>query len=149
MTHGLQPTRLLCPRGFSRHKYWNGLPCSPPGNLPKPGIEPRSPTVQTYSLLTELPKKPKDTGVGSLSLLQGIFLTQKLNCVLLHCMQILYQLSFQGSPICLYTYICKFGGSIYTVVPDRHFIHHSNEISLKILTFDFTKVCRLLQIRLR
>ena len=42
--------------------------------------------------------KPKNTGVGSLSLLQGIFLTQELNWCLLHCRQILYQLSYQGSP---------------------------------------------------
>ena len=27
--HGLQPSRLLCPWGFSRQEYWNGLPCSP------------------------------------------------------------------------------------------------------------------------
>ena len=29
--------------GFSRQEYWSGLPCPPPGNLPDPGIEPRSP----------------------------------------------------------------------------------------------------------
>ena len=39
----------------------------------------------------------QNTGVGSLSLLQGIFLTQELNWGLLHCRQILYQLSYQGS----------------------------------------------------
>ena len=26
--------------GFSRHEYWSGLPCFPPGDLPDPGIEP-------------------------------------------------------------------------------------------------------------
>ena len=31
--------------GFSRHKYWNGLPCPPPGDLPNPGIEPASPVA--------------------------------------------------------------------------------------------------------
>ena len=40
-----------------------------------PGIEPRYPTLQADSLLSEPPGKPKNTGVGSLSLLQGIFLT--------------------------------------------------------------------------
>ena len=40
----------------------------------------------------------QNTGVGSLSLLQGIFPTQELNQGLLHCRQILYQLSYQGSP---------------------------------------------------
>ena len=42
-----------------------------------PGIESRSPTLQEDSLLSEPPGKPKNTGVGSLSLLQGIFLTQE------------------------------------------------------------------------
>ena len=37
-------------------------------------------------------------GVGSLSLLQGIFPTQGLNPSLSHCRQILYQLSHKGSP---------------------------------------------------
>ena len=37
-------------------------------------------------------------GVGSLSLLQRIFPTQKSNWGLLHCRQILYQLSYEGSP---------------------------------------------------
>ena len=40
----------------------------------------------------------QNTGVGSLSLLLGIFLTQVLNPGLLHCRQILYQLSHKGSP---------------------------------------------------
>ena len=41
------------------------------GNLPNPGIEPSSPTLQADSLLSESPGKPKITGVGSLSRLQG------------------------------------------------------------------------------
>ena len=40
----------------------------------------------------------QDTGVGSCSLLQGIFPTQGSNPGLSHCRQILYQLSYQGSP---------------------------------------------------
>ena len=31
--HGLQPTRLLCPWGFSRKEHWSGLPCPPPGGI--------------------------------------------------------------------------------------------------------------------
>ena len=53
--HGLQPTRLLCPRNSPR----------------------------------------KNTGVGSHSFLQGIFLTERSNPGLLHCRQILYYLSHQ------------------------------------------------------
>ena len=67
------------------------------GDLPNPGIEPRSPTLQADSLPSELPGKSKNTGVGSLSLLQGNFLTQELNLGFLHCRQILYQLSYLGS----------------------------------------------------
>ena len=40
----------------------------------------------------------QNTGMGSLSLLQGIFPTQGSNSGLLHCRQIFYQLSYQGSP---------------------------------------------------
>ena len=56
--HGLQPTRLLCPWGFSRQEYWSGLSCPPPGDLPKPGIKGRSLTLQAVSLPAELPGKP-------------------------------------------------------------------------------------------
>ena len=57
--HGLWPTRLLCPRGFSRPEYWSGLPCPPPGDLPDPGTEPRSPTLQADSVPAEPPRKPQ------------------------------------------------------------------------------------------
>ena len=84
--------------GFSRPGYWSGQPFPSPGDLPNPGIEPRSPTLQADSLPAEPQGKPKNTGEGSLSLPQGIFPTQKLNQGLLHCRWILYQLSYQGSP---------------------------------------------------
>ena len=57
-----------------------------------------SPTLQVDSSLAEPQGKTMNTGVGSLSLLQQIFLTQELNQGLLHCRQILYQLSCQGKP---------------------------------------------------
>ena len=44
---------------FSRQEYWSGLPFPSPGDLPNPGIEPSSPTLQADALPTELPKKPK------------------------------------------------------------------------------------------
>ena len=62
------------------------------------GLELVSPALQVDSLPSEPPGKPKNTEVGSLTLLQGIFLTQKSNQDFLHCRQILYQLSYQGSP---------------------------------------------------
>ena len=74
-------------------------PCPPPGGLPNPEIKPRSPALQAASLPSEPPGKTKNTGVGSLSLLQGIFPIQVPKWGLLHCRQILYQLSYQGSPV--------------------------------------------------
>ena len=61
-------------------------------------MEPRSPALQADSLPAEPQGKPKNTGMGSLSLLKGIFPTQESIQGLLHCRQILYQLSYQGSP---------------------------------------------------
>ena len=51
------------------------------GNLPHPGIEPRSPALQVDSLPAEPPGKPKNTGEGSLSLLQGTSPAQESNRV--------------------------------------------------------------------
>ena len=53
--------------GFSRQAYWSGLLFPSPGDLPNPGIEPRSPTLQADALTSEPPgkhgisvKPPKD-----------------------------------------------------------------------------------------
>ena len=54
---------------FSRQEYWSGQPFPSLGDLPDPGIEPRSPTLQEDSSPAESQGKPKNTGVGSLSLL--------------------------------------------------------------------------------
>ena len=43
--------------GFSRQEYWGGLPFPPPGDLPNPGIEPRSPALQSDALPSEPPRK--------------------------------------------------------------------------------------------
>ena len=83
---------------LSRPEHCSGQPFPSPGDLHNPGIKPRSPTLQADSLLSEPSGKSKNTGVGSLSLLQGIFLTQESNWGLLHYRRILYLLSYQGSP---------------------------------------------------
>ena len=90
--HGLESI------AFSRPEYWSGEPFPLPGDLPNPGIEPRSPTVQADSLPAEPQGKPRNTGVGGLPSLQRIFPTQESNQGLLHCRWILYQLSHRGSP---------------------------------------------------
>ena len=94
MSDSLQPNGQSME--FSRPAYWNGWPFPSPGDLPNPGIEPRSPALQVDSLPAEPQGNPKYIGVGSLSLLQGIFPTQESNRGLLHCRQILYQLSYEG-----------------------------------------------------
>ena len=58
-----QPSRLilspcLTSMGFTRQEYWSRLPFPSPGDLPNPGIEPRSPTLQSDALTSEPPGKP-------------------------------------------------------------------------------------------
>ena len=106
---------------FSREEYWSGLLFPTPEDLPDPGIKPESLALTTGFFTTVPLGKVKvkvaqscqtlwnstdypvheifhNTGVGSLSLLQKIFPTQGLNPGLLHCRQILYQLSHSGIP---------------------------------------------------
>ena len=44
--------------GFSREEYWSGLPFPSPGDLPDPGIKPRSPALQADALTSEPPGQP-------------------------------------------------------------------------------------------
>ena len=57
MSDSLQPWTVahhaLLSVGISRQEYWGGLPFCPPGDLPDPGIEPRSSAWQADSLPTE------------------------------------------------------------------------------------------------
>ena len=46
--------------GFSGQEYWNGLPFHSPGDLPDPGIEPRSPALEADALTSEPPGKPHE-----------------------------------------------------------------------------------------
>ena len=74
---------------FSTHKIYNvwSESCSDVSDFLRP-----------HGLYSRWNSPGQNTGVGSLSLLQGIFPTQGSNPDLLHCRQILYQLSQQGSP---------------------------------------------------
>ena len=56
--------------GFSRQEYWSGYPFPSPRDLPDSGIKPRSLALQEDSLPAEPQRKAKNSGVGSLSLLQ-------------------------------------------------------------------------------
>ena len=98
-TVALQPPLSI---GIFQARILEWVSCPPPGDLPNPGIFPTRGSnpvshIAGGSLPTEPPGKPKHTELGSLSLLQRIFLTQESNRGLLHCKRVLYQLSYQGS----------------------------------------------------
>ena len=61
MSDSVTPWTVVCqaPLEFSRQKYQSRLAFPSPGDLSNPGIEPRSPTLQADSLLSEPPGKPK------------------------------------------------------------------------------------------
>ena len=86
--HGILQARIL---------EWVAIPFSRGSSQPRD--QTRSSALQADSLPAEPQGNPKNPGVGSLSLLQGIFLTQESNWGLLHCRWILYQLSYEGSPM--------------------------------------------------
>ena len=82
LPHCRQILYHLSHQGSPRILEWVAYPF--PVDLPNPGIEPGSPALQVDSLPAEPPGKPKNTGVGRLSLLQGNFPTQESNQDLLH-----------------------------------------------------------------
>ena len=61
--------------GFSRPEHWSGQPFPSPGDLPNPGIKPRSPVLQVDALPNELPGKPKESISWMISII--IFLHQR------------------------------------------------------------------------
>ena len=96
MSNSLQPYGLYSSRNSPGQNTGVGCLSFPsPGNLPNSAIKPRFSTLQMDSLPAEPSGKSKNTGVGSMSLLQGIFLSQELNRGLLHCRRILYQVSYK------------------------------------------------------
>ena len=126
---------------------WDPMDCSPPGSsvhgllqakilewvaMPssrgssQPGIKPRFPTLQADSIPSEPPGKPKNTGVGSLSLLQGIFPTQGLNP---HLLQLLH---WQA-------------GSLPLVPPGKPLRHHAKHLRYvetnPFLSEPFNQIC--------
>ena len=71
----------------------------------------------------------KNTGVGSHSLLQGIFLIQGSNLGLLHCRQILYHLSHQESPLRMAVYIFPF----YSLHSSHPFLPYPTHVHKSVL----------------
>ena len=58
--------------GFSRQEHWSGLPFPSPGDLPDPGIEPRSPTLQADAL-TSAPNASREAKELELSYIEGTY----------------------------------------------------------------------------
>ena len=79
MSDSLGPHGLYIVHGILQARILEWVAFSFPGDLPNLGIEPRSSPLWADSLSAEPQGKPKNTGVGSLSLLQWIFLTQESN----------------------------------------------------------------------
>ena len=107
LPHGLQPTRLLRPWDFPGKSTGVGCHCLLRHvcvrAFKKVKVKSESCSVVFNSLPLHGLHRPwnspgQNTGVGSLFLLQRIFPTQGSNAGLLHCRQILYQLSHKGNP---------------------------------------------------
>ena len=98
MSDSLWPPGLYTIHGIlqARMLEWIAIPFSRGSSQPRDGAQ-VSHIAGTF--FPEIAGKPKNTGVGSLSLLQGIFQTQESNWGLLHCRQVLYQLRYQGMVI--------------------------------------------------
>ena len=111
--HGILQARIL-----------SGLPFCSPGDLPDPGIEPWSPALQVDYLPAEPQGEPKNNRMGSPSLLQQVFLIQELNRGLLHCRKILYQLSYQGSPVSWFSSV-QFNHSVMSDSMGSHELQHA------------------------
>ena len=52
------PRQAPLSMGFSRQEYWSGLPCTPAGDLPDPGIEPVPPVLAGGFFTNEPSEKP-------------------------------------------------------------------------------------------
>ena len=105
-SHGLQPTRLLCPWDSPGKSTGVGCQCLLPHNTVKLNFPKWNEVIQLCPTLCDpmdCSLHPwdfpgKSTGVGCHFLLQRIFLTQRLNPGLLHWRQTVYCLSHKGSP---------------------------------------------------
>ena len=66
---------------FSRQEYWSGLPFPSPGDLPDPGIEPKSPALRADALPSEPPRQ--SLSLGDWDEIKGILSSRKLRNILL------------------------------------------------------------------
>ena len=120
IVHGILQARIM---------EWVAFPFSRESSQPRDWTQVS--TLWADSLPAEPQGKPKNTGGGSLSLLQWIFPTQASNQGLLHCRWILYQLSYEGSP---YVFFKIFPKSISYSQP-RVFLGIGSALSLLAVEF--------------
>ena len=100
-----------------------------------------TPWTVVYQACLSMGFSSKSTGVGCHFLLQGIFPTQELNQGLLHCSQILYQLSYQGSPL---FYSVQFSHSAVSNSLGPHELQHPGlPVHHQLLEFTQTHVHRV------
>ena len=97
LVHCRQILYLLSHQGSLRILEWVVYPFSRGTSWPRNQAEVSCIAGGFFTVLAT--RKPNNSGVGSLSLFQGIFLTQELKWGLLNCRQILYQVSYPGSPM--------------------------------------------------
>ena len=110
---GLQSARLLCPWDSPGKNTGVGCQCPPPGDLPNPGIKPRSPTVQADSFTSWATREAQEywsvlpfPSPGHLPhpVIKLVSLALQMDSLFsfpfhfVFCRWILYQLSHQGSP---------------------------------------------------
>ena len=106
--------------------------------------------LQLTWLLCPWDSPGKNTGVSCHALLQGIFLIQRLNLCLLHCRQILYQLSYEGSPrelihiLKLFTLFIELYTFLICMLFYMYILHHEkrrNKFTQKVTrTRDFSTI---------
>ena len=101
-----------------------------PGGLPSMGSHRVGQCTVDRGLLCPWDFAGKNTGVGCHFLLQRIFLTQGLNLCLLHCRQILYQLSYQRSPDSIMQKAFPLG---HKSVPSEQGGEHANKKSSSLI----------------
>ena len=93
--------------------------------------------VQLFVTLWTIQSPGQNTRAGNLSLFQGIFPTQGLNPGLLHCKQILYQLSHKGSPVYVVASISIFIIKYYCTIWIYHILFIHSAINEHMDCFQF------------
>ena len=106
--------------GFSRPEYWSGLQFPSQGDLPNPGIEPRSPTLQADALTSEPPGKPfiSSRSLLNLSCIFSILVSRLFICdaILFSRFWIIFTIIIWNSlsgRFAIYSSFVWFGGHLY------------------------------------